>query len=85
MQTQMADLFGIKKMIQHYDEEKTKIELFKSILNEESKGKRSLSIMFPDGAPEHLINLLRHYGFKAHNIMVKDPVKKDAKTCLIQW
>lgn len=81
----MADLFALKNLIARHESEKPRIDILRSILHEDEKGKNSLSILFPSGATEVLINDLRSYGFKAHNIDVKDPKIKNAKACLIQW
>lgn len=81
----MADIFAIKNQIIKHEEEKYVIDLFRSIVQTDAEGNKNLSICFPSGAAEWLINKLRLYGFKAHNISVKDPTHKDAKACLVQW
>jgi hypothetical protein len=77
----MADLFGIKSVIKKHDAEKEKIDIFKTIIAASEIGKTNITICYPVGANPYLLNSLRSFGFKAHNIELKGK----SKSCLIQW
>lgn len=81
----MADIFGLKNIIRKHEEEAKRIALLKTIITAHDNGKTSASICYPMGASPDILNFLRSFGFKVHNIQLKELGNPNAQTCMVRW